>query len=146
MSHVTSHHKDEENRIGVALFTRLDTQGPSSLCPRCSGIFVDPNTCRSLIETSRQSPYRIEHYTTSELKKYAAHGCALCSVLSRASQRDDDENLDSFFDICPTPAMGLRNEIEWTTARNDGYGQPVHRLSFYYFALPGKLWAHMLDR
>jgi Zn-finger nucleic acid-binding protein len=144
MSHVTSHHKFEENRSRVTLFTRPDTQGPSSLCPRCSGIFVDPNTCRNLIETNRQSPYRIEHYTTSELKKYADIGCALCSVLSRASQRDDDENMNSFFEFCPTPAMGLRNEIEWTAARNDGYA--VHRLSFYYFALPGKLWTHILDR
>jgi Zn-finger nucleic acid-binding protein len=142
MGHITSLHKDEENKTRVALATRPTAQGSSSdssLCPRCSGIFLDPNACQSLIETDRQSPYRIDHYTISELKKYADHGCPLCSVLSRASQRDDDENMGSFFEICPIPATGLRSEIVWTVGRNNRYGQPVHWLSFYFFAVPGKL-------
>lgn len=146
MSQVNSLYENEENRRKFALSPRPNTQGPSNLCPRCSRLFEDPNTCRSLIETDRQSPYRIEHHKTSELKKYADHGCALCSVLSRAIQRDDDENMASFFDICPTFTMGQRNEIEWKTSRNDGNAQPVRRLSFYYFALPGKLRAQILDR
>lgn len=138
MSHVTSNRKDEESNTRVELATRRTAHGSSSLCPRCLGIFLDPKTCQSLVETGRQSPYRIDHYTTSELKKYADKGCALCSILSRESQRDDDENIDSFFEICPTPATGLRSEIKWFIDRENGSG-PIYRLSFYFFAEPGKL-------
>lgn len=109
MSHVTSNRKDEES---MGLATRRTTHGSSNLCPRCFRIFLDPKTCQSLIETGRPSSYRIDHYTTSELKKYADKGCALCSIISRESHRDGDENMDSFFEIYPTPATGLQSEIQ----------------------------------
>ena len=139
MSYVASYQKDKENKTSMALVTRPTTQGSSRLCPRCSRLFLNPNTCRSLVETGRESPYRIVHYAISELKKYADHGCDLCSILSRVLQRDDDENIGSFFEICPAPATGLRSEIVWRASRDNGYGQQVDRLNFYFFAVPGKL-------
>jgi hypothetical protein len=86
----------------------------------------------------QQSSHRIDHYTISELKKYADLGCALCSVLSGASQRDDNEDMNSFFDFCPIPATGLRSEIVWAVDRNNIFGQPVHCVRLYYFAIPGR--------
>ena len=76
---------------------------------------------------------------------YADKGCALCSIMSRESHRDGDENMDSFFEICPTPATGLTSEIQWFTDRKNGSGRPIYQLSFYFFAEPGKLLPQTVD-
>jgi hypothetical protein len=140
MSLVTSHnenHAEYERKLGLA--TRPDTRGPSSLCPGCSELFMDPNVCQKLAETNRGKPYRIEHYTISQLRDFAAQGCALCSILSHESREIDDGNIGSFFEVPPTSTLGLRNEIVWATAPRSENGHSVDRLYFYYFTVAGKL-------
>ena len=56
-----------------------------------------------------------------------------------------NDGTPSFFNIRPTPATGRRYEIEWATVREDGGEELVSQLSFYYFALPGKLQTSILD-
>jgi hypothetical protein len=137
---VTSHNKrNEEYKSKLGLDTRPDTRGPPSLCPGCSELFMDTNACQMLAETNRSEPYRIEHYTISQLRDLAAQGCALCSILSHESREIDDGNMRSFFEIPPTPTLGLRNEIVWATAPGSENVHSVDRLNLYYFAVSGKL-------
>lgn len=108
----------------MALANRCTAIGSQSLCPRCFQIFLNTKACQSLTETGNPSPYRIDHYKTSELKKYADKGCTLCSILSRELRRDEDENMDSFFKICSPPTTGPTSEIEWLVVRNNRPGWP----------------------
>ena len=89
-----------------------------------------------LAETNRSEPYHIEHYTISQLRGFAAQGC---SIISHESREIDDGNMRSFFEIPPTPTLGLRNEIVWATAPGSENVHSVDRLDFYCFTVPGKL-------
>jgi hypothetical protein len=140
ISLVTSHNENhEETRSKLGLATRSGKQGLSSLCPGCSELFMDSNVCRRLAETNRGKPYRIEHYTISQLRDFAAQGCALCSILAHESDENDDGNMCSFFEIPATPSLGLRSQIVWATAPRNENGHSIDRLNLYYFAVAGRL-------
>ncbi len=140
ISLVTSHNeKHGEYKSKLGLDTHPDTQGQSSLCPGCSELFMDSNVCQRLAETNRGKPYRIEHYTISQLRDFAAQRCALCSILAHESRKIDDENMCSSFEIPATPSLGLRSEIVWATAPRNESGHSIDRLNLYYFAVAGRL-------
>jgi hypothetical protein len=139
-SPVTSHdEKHEEYKSKLGLATRPDARGPSNLCPGCSELFMDSNTCRRLAETDQGTPYRMEHYTISQLRELAAQGCSLCSILSHESREIDDGNMRSFFEIPPTSALVRRSKIVWATAPRNENSHPIDRLNLYFFTVPGRL-------
>lgn len=140
ISLITSHNENhEEYKRKLGLATRTDTRGPSSLCLGCSELFMDSNACQRLAETNRGKPYRIEHYKISQLRDFAAQGCALCSILSHESREIDDGNMGSFFEIPSTPTLGRRSEIVWATAPRNENGHSIDRLNLYYFTVAGRL-------